>query len=365
MSKNDKILKIKVLVSWWTPKDGIKDYWLKIKKYLDKYIATEIVKNTKGVIGGPNYFIKLAKECKKCDLLHIQHNYCLFGSLFNKINSIYAFLFYSLVKFPNGPKIITTMHDVVEPKKLNFLKRAYLDFMNFPVKAFSERIIVHRGIVKDQLIRQGFNARKILVVNYGVDDVKNLMSSKEARKHFKLPEKKTVVQFGFVRPDKQYELAIEAMTELPDDVQLLILGDTPYKDYLEKLKKLIEKNKLEKKVLFRGGFPQNMNYAWLSCGDAIVLPYARISASGVLSDAISAHLPIITSDIPEFKETEKQGILKTTNVYSKKIFANTILEVLENSSRIKANILKYIKKNNRHEVAKRTKQIYEEALREK
>ena len=356
--------KIAVLVSWWTKRCGVKDYWLKIDKFLEKNIKTDIIKNTRGPTLNPFYFISLAKKCKKYDLLHVQHNYSLFGSIFNKINSIHAFLFYFLVKFPKGPKIITTMHDIVEPRKLNFIKRAYLDFMNLPLKLFSNKIIVHRNVVRDQLIRQGFKAKNIYVVNYGVDDVKGLLSPKEARRRFGLPERKTVVQFGFVRPDKRYELTINAMTELPD-VQLFILGDTPYKNYFKFLKKEISKKGLEKRVIFKDKIPQNMNYAWLSCGDVIVLPYARISASGVLSDAISTHLPIVTSDIPEFKETEKLGVLKTTNVNSETEFAKTISEVIKNPNTTKANILKYIKKNNRNEVAKRTKQIYEEVLSKK
>ena len=353
-----------VLVSWWTKRDGIKDYWLKIDKFLWRYIKANIIKNTNGLTLNPFYFINLAKKCKKCDLLHIQHNYCLFGSLFNKINNIHAFLFYFLVKFPKGPKIITTMHDIVEPRKLNFFKRFYLDLMNLPIKLFSDKIIVHRTVVRDQLIRQGFKAEKVSVVNYGVDDVKNLMVPEDARRKFGLPERKTIVQFGFVRPDKQYELVIDALTELPD-MQLFIFGDAPYKDYLDFLKKEISKKGLEKRVIFKDKVPQHMNYEWLSCGDVIVLPYARISASGVLSDAISAHLPIVTSDISEFKETEKQGVLKTTNVYSKKEFARTIREVVNNPKHIKANILKYVKNNNRNEIAKRTKQTYEEVLNEK
>lgn len=354
--------KINVLLSYWVYRDGIKDYWLKINKYLSKYIKTNIIKNVNGASKNPFYFIKLAKESKKCDLLHIQHNYCLFGSLFKRINSFYAWLFYLLVKFPKGPKVITTFHDVVEPRKLNIFKRIYLEFMNLPVKLGSDKFIAHRKIVRDQLIRQGFGAKKIVVLNYGVDEPKNLRPAKEARRHFKLPEKKTVTIFGYSRPDKQYELVIYAITELPD-MQLLILGDTLDENYLKFLKNEAKRLKLEKRVIFKDKIPQNMNYSWLSCGDVIVLPYSRISSSGVLSDAISTNLPIITSDIPEFKETEKQGVLKTVDVTSKQKLVKLIKQVINNPEQLKKNILLYKKKNNRDAIAKKTKQLYEEVLR--
>lgn len=353
--------KINILVPW-TPQDGIRDYWMKIHKKLRKYANLNIVKNYNPLTLNPFYFIKLAFKSRKCDVLHIQHNYCLFGSLCSAINSIYALPFYLLVKFLKGPKIVTTLHDIVEPRKLNFIKRFYLDIMNFPVKYFSDKIIIHKENTKNQLIRQGYSSDSIEKINFGVEELKNIRTSKAARKHFGYPEKKSVMLFGWIRPEKKYELLINVMPHLPE-MQLLLFGRAPYKDYNEMLRRKIKEYKIEDRVFFKEGFTEDMNYEYIACGDVMVLPYSRISASGVQSDAITVHLPVIGSEIPEFKEIEKQwGVVKTTDVTDSLKLKKTIREVVKNPSKFKKNIKKYIKHNNKDVVARHTLRVYEEVL---
>lgn len=361
--------KINALIPWRS-KDGIMIYWLRINKQLKKYLKVNIIKNKFPNSLNPFYFIKLALKAKKCDLLHIQHNYCLFGSLFKKINSIYALLFYSVAKLPVGPKIITTMHDIVEPSRLRFYEKAYLDFMNLPIKLFSTKIIIHKDNSRNQLIRQGFNAEKIVKIPHGVDDLKNIPSSREMRKRFKIPEKKTIILYGWLKKDKQYDKVIDALPYLPD-MQLLIIGDTLRiigdtrdEDHLIFLKNYAKKKGVEDRVIFKHGIPTEKIFEWLSCGDVTVLPYKKISASGALSDSISAHLPVITSDLPEFKEAEKTGVLKVVNVYSKKELANAIQKLINNPTKMKKANLKYVAENNRGVVARKTKELYEEVLKE-
>ena len=351
---------VNVLIPW-TPNDGIMIYWLRIEKELKKYIKTNIIKNTRPDSINPLHFIELGLEAKKCNILHIQHNYSLFGTLFNKLNSTFAWLLYS-VAGTNGPKIITTMHDIVEPSKLKFYERAYLEFMNIPIKLFSDKIIVHKENSKNQLIRQGFNEKNIVVIPHGVDDLKNVKSSKEMRKHFRLPERKTIILYGWIRKDKQYEKAIDSLTLLPD-MQILIVGDERDKGYLNSLKNYVKEKGVERRVVFRKGVHTDDVFRWVACGDVAVLPYKRISASGALSDSISAHVPIIASSLPEFKEAEKTGVLKIVDVYSKKVLANAIKNLVKNSSKMKKDNLRFVAKNNRNEVAKLTKKLYEQVLK--
>ncbi|MBN2421489.1 glycosyltransferase [Candidatus Woesearchaeota archaeon] len=355
--------RINVLLPW-THNCGIMIYWLRIDKELKKYQKTNIIKNTSTASMNPFYFISLANKAKKCDLLHIQHNYNVFGSFLGKFNSTFAWLFYFLLKFPKGPKVITTLHDIVEPKHLSLLKKIYLKFMNFPVNRFSDKIIVHEANSENTLIRQGFDKNKIVRIPHGITDVEHLLSKTEARKRFNIPNKKTIMLYGWVKKIKQYEKVIDSLEYL-DDVQVMILGNPLDEEYYEFLLNYVKEKNVEDKVIFRQNVNTDAIFQWLRCADIVVLPYSRITASGALSDSISAHLPIITSKIPEFAQYEKEWhVVKTADVDSPKKLADTIKNVLKNPHQLDKHLIKFIKHNNRDVIARRTKKLYEEVLNE-
>ena len=352
-------MQVKVLIPWG-PGDGIQNYALRLYKEFKKDVKITFIKNKKPGSVNPFYFLSLALKSRKCDILHIQHNYCLFGTLFNKLNSIYAWLYYFTVKIFNKTKIITTMHDLEEPNKLKFYEKWYLFFMNFPVILCSDKIIVHKQETVDQLSRQFFNKKKIVKLPLGVDKLENILSSKKARKIFNVPQKKTIVLYGWIRPDKHYEKVIKILPKL-GDVQILILGGyrQVYESYIKEIKKLSEDIGMSKRVLFKGMIPEKEKFNWLCCGDLFILPYSRISASGVLNDAISIKRPIITSKVKELVEMEEEyGVLKSINVDSETILIKTIKEFFEKNHLLK-NQNKFIKENNREEVAKKTRKVYE------
>lgn len=348
----------------WTKEVGIEHYWPAIKNKLDNLIPTTIIKNYSPESLNPFHYLNLANKSRRCDLLHIQHNYCLFGVLFHKLNSIYAWLYYLAIFFLKNPKIITTMHDIVEPKGLSFHKRLYLNFMNLPLKLFNDKIIVHSEITKDQLIRQGFKKSKIAVIPHGLDKFDKIISHKDARKKMHLPDKKTVLLYGWIRADKQYELVIEAMKYLPS-IQLFIVGTCHLDDegYIEFLKKQIKKANISDRVIFPNTIVKGSErFDYIACGDVMILPYQKISASGALNDAVSMHVPCITSKIPIFLEMETDGGVVTTNVYSATDLAESIKRIIDNSSVEEKKLCSFIEKNKREHVAELTKKIYDEVL---
>lgn len=348
----------------WRKAGGIMIYSLKLAEKLKKYFTINVIKSPTPRTLNPFYFTNLAKQSRKNDLLHIQHSYSFFGSLFGIFHGIYAPLFYSSVKRNSGPKIITTMHDLVEPRKLNFLKKTYLAFMNFPIKKYSDRIIAHDIMLKDQLVRQGFDSKQIKVIPLGTEGPKKLMNSKEARKKSGIPERKTIVLYGWIRKDKQYNLVLDALSKL-NDVQVLILGNVQDKGHFKKINEKINDLNLNNRVIFRHGIPDEHVFDFLQCADVVVLPYARISSSAVLNDSLAANLPAITSDLPEFRKIKQDfNCVKITNVYDKNTLAKTISEVLKNSAELRKNAKNFVKHNSRDFVASETKKLYDEVLNE-
>ena len=346
-------------------RDGLTDYWIKIDEHLKKIADTHIIDHKKPYSKNPFYFIKLALQAKKADIVHVQHVYCLFGVLFDKFNNVFAFLFYFFLKFPLGPKVITTIHDVVEDTNINFIQRLYLNMMNFPMRVFSDKVIVHKHTMRRQLLSQGFSDEQIVKLPFGVDVLKKVLTQKEARKKFKIPEKKTIVLFGWIRHDKQPELVIDALPLLPDMQVLVIGGVTPHeKKFYASFKEHVKKSGVADRVKFIGRIPSKEKYNWLCCADVLVLPYSRISSSGALSDSITVNVPLVTSQLSEFKEVEKEwGVLTTTNVYDKKVLAKAIKAVIKTKPRFTKMRNTYIKANSREKVAQLTEKLYASVIK--
>ena len=111
-----------------------------------------------------------------------------------------------------------------------------------------------------------------------------------------------------VIPVKGGDVLIRALAELPDSVQLWVVGDGTD---LPRLKALAAELDLEKKVVFLG----NQNYVepYMQGADCFVCPSLWGEAFGLVNlEAQASALPVVASDIggiPEFVVNEKTGLL--------------------------------------------------------
>jgi len=111
-----------------------------------------------------------------------------------------------------------------------------------------------------------------------------------------------------VIPVKGGDVLIRALAELPDSVQLWVVGDGTD---LPRLKALAAELDLEKKVVFLG----NQNYVepYMQGADCFVCPSLWGEAFGLVNlEAQASGLPVVASDIggiPEFVVNEKTGLL--------------------------------------------------------
>lgn len=143
-----------------------------------------------------------------------------------------------------------------------------------------------------------------------------------------------ILAFGKWGTYKRCELLIEAFEDhilkKAPNTRLIIAGSNNGNapGYIESLR---ERYKSNPKVEFMGYIPEEQISSLFSCSSVMVLPYTSATgASGVAHLAAQFGVPIVSSDIPDFREMcENEGLaIKFYPVGDKLAMAERILEVL-------------------------------------
>jgi len=152
------------------------------------------------------------------------------------------------------------------------------------------------------------------------------------------------------------EAAKEALTLLPN-TKFVIIGDGPGR---RKITSLIESYKLENSIFLLGIIEKAAKY--LKAFDIFVLPSVKEGLSYTLIEAVSAGLPIITTNVggsSEIVKHKKNGILVPPKQFN--ILAENIVNLIQNSSSRKLFIKNNMLEANRFDLKQmiaETKIIY-------
>jgi len=173
------------------------------------------------------------------------------------------------------------------------------------------RVITTGEALKRQLVdRNGFIESRIDSVPTGIDAGRFRPGErKTSRARFGLPQDKVLVGIvATLRSWKGHEYLIEAMTRLPESIELLIVGDGPQREILEQR---IARFRLQGRVRMQG--QQADVLPWLRALDIFALPsYANEGVPQALVQAMLVGLPCVTTavgGIPELAEHERTALL--------------------------------------------------------
>lgn len=168
------------------------------------------------------------------------------------------------------------------------------------------RVVTAGEALKRQLVeRNGFSESRIDAVPTGIDAGRFRPGERKAsRARFGLPQDKTLVGIvATLRGWKGHDFLIDAITRLPEDVELVIVGDGPRREALEQK---ISKLGLRGRVRMQG---QQANVLpWLRALDIFALPsYANEGVPQSLMQAMSCGLPCIATDVGSTSELAIDG----------------------------------------------------------
>ncbi|MDE2127205.1 MAG: glycosyltransferase family 4 protein [Armatimonadetes bacterium] len=255
-------------------------------------------------VDGTAYIRSLAAAAS-ADLIHIQHQYFLFGGVSPLRSHIGAV--YGAARKP----LVVTAHEVVSPtgSKLRRLALTVANRRNFchhKIRA----IVVHTLLDRTRLESIGVEPSRLHVMRHPVPEPQPLPDRAAGRERFGLTNEHTVTIFGFVTARKGHNLALDMLPLLPPDVDLLFAGGDHPDDHTDtgaKLRARILAEGMSARVHITGYLqPSDVPFA-MAATDVAIAPYVEMSGSGSLASLIAYRRPILASNIPPHREIAADG----------------------------------------------------------
>jgi glycosyltransferase involved in cell wall biosynthesis len=259
-------------------------------------------------------------------LIHLQHEYGLFGS---KIPGFYLFPKWlaAVRKALPHALIFATAHNVLD---VNYRLPLQGKGWQIPLRWLANQLIITRwqkewnqgtwGSLDGVFIHSKY--QKAAVQESGCPWVKTIphfvpkfsehslvRSGPTAQKHKK--ETPKVLVFGFITPDKGQDVAIRAISCIVSPVQLILAGGgrRPIdRKFIQECERLITELKLQDRVTITGFVDPAEVDSYYQKADLVLAPFRETSGSGSLVQALGRGAPVLASDLPlnlEIAEREK------------------------------------------------------------
>lgn len=237
------------------------------KKYKDdfknmNFIEMDLTKGRSNVFTLWKLFRILKKE--KFDIIHAQANKAT-----DMIIKLKPFL---------KSKIVATLHGFKKNLK-PFLKAN-------AVITVSDRIGKKLNIDKKETIYNGIE----IADNMDMD----------LHKHFNIPTDKFIIcGVGRLVEAKGFDLLIESMQYMDHDIVLLLIGDGPDR---EKLEKLSQKLNIDNRIIFAGNIENEFTKSMMKSSDLLVISSRREGFSYVFAESLLLGTPIVSTDVADIKK---------------------------------------------------------------
>lgn len=267
------------------------------------------------------------------DLCILEHEFGIFGGQ----SGIYILPLLYRLEIP----LIVTLHTVLKNPSYN--EKAVLK----EICKMAHRIVVmsHKAV---EFLTEVYlvPAEKIALIEHGVPDIH--FNPAEAKKEFKLENKKVLLTFGFIGRNKGIETVIEALPEIVakhPNIVYIILGKThpnilrhSGEEYRVFLMRLVNKLHLDKNVVFLNEFIDEQDlFKYLYACDIYITPYlneAQIT-SGTLSYAVGVGAAVISTPYWHAEEllSDDRGLL--FNFGDSEQLSDKINDLLDHSEKMK------------------------------
>jgi glycosyltransferase involved in cell wall biosynthesis len=294
---------------------GIAEYTRDLTAGLATRVAVELVPITPR-IRNPLAMRGLGRRLNRGDVTHIHHNYGFWG----RGSLSYRLVFAALQRAIRVP-VVLTPHSVFPARQAGrpasarqavaraLGLHAFLDAGTFRA---ATRIVVHSGRHLDLLAARGIPRARLVRIMPGTPAVippaPDTVTGFRARHG--LPARGVVAVFGFIQPNKNYELVVEALARLPADVTLLLAGGIRTAGeawYGDRVRALARARGVLDRVRITGFLSRPEVGLALSAADLCVLPYAAdhsVSYSARL--CLAYERPLLASPVAAFEELRAQ-----------------------------------------------------------
>jgi glycosyltransferase involved in cell wall biosynthesis len=208
---------------------------------------------------------------------------------------VHADLYGGLAAKLRGTTLVSTKHndDPFRTGAFRFVERG--------LARLADRVItisdsLHRFTVE----RVGVPAVKVETIHYGLDEPPRAWGTNPPDS---VPrDARIVLAVSRLTRQKGIDVAVEALSSLPDDVVLVVLGEGPEREVLEKLAR---ERAVESRVILPGRVPDVT--AWLRRASVYVQP-ARWEGFGLaVLEAMVCGLPVVATNVSSLPELVADG----------------------------------------------------------
>lgn len=289
------------------------------------------------------------------DLIHVQHEFGLFGS---KLPGFYQFpAWVSEVRrvLPQA-KLIATAHTVLArdyvypwrergwqtPLRL-FANQALLPFVRpyWREKTWGplDGVVVHSRHQVEPVKQCG--CERVEEIPHFVPSPRTVALEKSARPR--------ILVFGFVTPEKGQDIVIRALSGMRNGAQLTLAGGARRREdliYLERCRRLIRELGLGDRVTISGFVPDDAVDAQYARADLVIAPFRETSGSGSLAQALSRGAAVLASDLPLNREVAERepgslALFRSEDSNDCALQAEKLLSDLASLARLRAGALAY------------------------
>ncbi|MFB6187501.1 MAG: glycosyltransferase, partial [Halobacteriaceae archaeon] len=229
-----------VMISPDVEKDGVAKYTGFLSEKLEKLVDIDEL-GIESVLS-LSETLKLSWKASEYDLTHIQFTPSWWGNIFGYFWGSYMIPFLLFAR----SKTVLTAHEY-EFDHGNPVVYKIQELKNRIIYSLADKVIVHNERGKESI--HDFAPRAdIEVIPHGLPEVE------EPDEELDL-DGKVILIFGFIRQDKDYEAAFDALEKLPDDYKLLVAGSARTEEdeeYEQELKQEVTERGLDDRVTFYG-----------------------------------------------------------------------------------------------------------------
>lgn len=285
------------------------------------------------------YPFKIFKEvCRlKPQVIHVQHEFFLFGGMFSAL----MFPFFVLLSKLLSSKFIVTLHGIVNPAELKdpelgsvgneslkglptWLATMGLLFITRAITDFSDKIIVMNNIHRSILTGEyRCSPKKVVIIPHGVPNGE-IIPQEIAKKKLGFDGFKIAFYFGYITKYKGIDILVKAFKKIEKGKKnfLLVLGGGQHPrlkldhDYRTFWNSITQEIAQDPQIKFVGFIPEELLSTYICASDIVVFPYvASFSTGGPMNITLGHFRPVIASKVSSFSDVlPESAIFKTGSV---------------------------------------------------
>jgi glycosyltransferase involved in cell wall biosynthesis len=314
------------------------------------------------------------------DVVHIQHEHSFWGGILPR-SSAYWQMRYLIQK----PVVLTahTTYTLAEMlkvkterrphkrliKQLLLLNKNYVDSVQ--IAPFTTAYtMVHTAAARNALIERGAKPGYVTIMPTGIPaPLPAPTGGQSFRERFGLERRRLITLFGYITPNKGYELTLDLMPSLPPEVTFVIAGGTRAADtepFRAELEARIARSGLADRVLVTGFLTDEEVAEAMEASEIVLAPHTQATGSYSITLPLTHGRPILASDLDCFREIHaRMDCIELFRAGDLAHYRERLLGLLcdpQRQATLAANARRYAQRYSWPRVAAMTRKVYATAI---